>query len=282
MASPPNHPLRAEGGGTLRWSQAAWALLVGFLTVAALSIARDIFVPLALAILLSFALGPLVQVLRRYHCGRIPSIFAAVLLAFLVIFGVGAVIGSQLADLAGNLPAYRSNVIDKIHALQQSVTSNGLFARGAAILSDLGKEVAATPPPAGKPPNGPPAAQHAAQPQKPMPVEIHQPEPTPYQIVESIVGPLLQPLATTGIVVVFVIFFLAQREDLRDRFIRLAGARDIQRTTHALDDAGERLSGYLLAQSGINACFGVLVGIGLWIIGVPNPLLWGTLALLLR
>jgi hypothetical protein len=101
-------------------------------------------------------------------------------------------------------------------------------------------------------------------------------------MVQDVVGPLLQPLATAAIVIVFLIFFLLQREDLRDRFIRLAGTRDLQRTTEALDDAGRRLSRYLLMQSAINATFGAWVGIGLWLIGVPNPVLWGTLSALLR
>jgi hypothetical protein len=119
-------------------------------------------------------------------------------------------------------------------------------------------------------------------PQKPVPVEIRQSESTPLQLVREVGGPLLQPLATAGIVVVFVIFFLLQRQDLRDRFIRLAGARDLRRTTQALDDAGRRLSRYLLTQTAINASVGALVGTGLWLIGVPNPALWGILTMLLR
>jgi hypothetical protein len=87
---------------------------------------------------------------------------------------------------------------------------------------------------------------------------------------------------TTGIIVVFVIFFLVQREDLRDRLIRLAGSTDLRRTTAAIDDAGHRLSRYLLAQSALNAAFGITIGIGLAVIGVPNPVLWGILATVLR
>ena len=101
-------------------------------------------------------------------------------------------------------------------------------------------------------------------------------------MLQTIIGPLLQPLATTGIVIVFVVFFLLQREDLRDRFIRLAGAHDLQKTTKALDDAAQRLSRYLLMQLAINATFGILIGAGLWLIGIPNPVLWGILAMLLR
>lgn len=120
------------------------------------------------------------------------------------------------------------------------------------------------------------------QPQDPVPVEIHQPNPSPFLLLQQFAVPLLQPFATAGIVLVFVIFFLLQREDLRDRFIRLAGAGDLRRTTVALDDAASRLSRYLLTQTAINTSFGVLVGTGLWFIGVPHPVLWGILGILLR
>jgi predicted PurR-regulated permease PerM len=120
------------------------------------------------------------------------------------------------------------------------------------------------------------------QQQSPVPIEIRQAASTPLQIIYEVAAPLLQPLATAGIVIVFVIFFLLQREDLRDRFIRLAGAADLRRTTVGLDDAARRLSRYLLTQTAVNASFGVLVGSGLWFIGVPNPGLWGILGMLLR
>jgi predicted PurR-regulated permease PerM len=115
-----------------------------------------------------------------------------------------------------------------------------------------------------------------------VPVEIHQPNPSPFLLLQQFAVPLLQPFATAGIVLVFVIFFLLQREDLRDRFIRLAGAGDLRRTTVAMDDAASRLSRYLLTQTAINTSFGVLVGTGLWFIGVPHPVLWGILGMLLR
>jgi hypothetical protein len=161
------------------------------------------------------------------------------------------------------------------------------------MLKSVGNEISKpeTSAPTGQPPaaasrsapSSPPAkeaAQNAAPP--PLPVEIHKPNPTPIELIESIVGPLLQPLATVGIVIVFVIFVLAQREDLRDRFIRLAGAGDLRRTTEALDDAARRIGRYILAQLAINAMFGVFVGVGLGLIGVPNPILFGVLGMLLR
>ena len=89
----------------------------------------------------------------------------------------------------------------------------------------------------------------------------------------TIVGPLINPLATAGIVIVFVIFMLLKREDLRDRLIRLLGPRDLSRTTEALDDAARRVGHYLLMQLVVNLTYGFPVGIGLWLIGVPNPIL---------
>lgn len=265
------------------------ALAVGAVTIAGLYFARDVFVPLALAMLLSFALGPLVMALRRRHLGRVPSVIAAVILAFLVIFGIGSMIGTQLEHLAENLPLYQSNVTAKIHELRSTTAGIGLVERATDALKELSNELTGPTPPTPadtRRPNSLAAPPHGAQRQAPVPapipVEIRQPDPTAFQVLQAVVGPLLQPLATTGLVIVFVVFMLLKREDLRDRFIRLAGARDLQRTTRALDDAAQRLSRYLLVQTAINGGFGLLVAIGLWIIGIPNPVLWGILGMLLR
>ena len=258
-------------------------LAVGVIVIGALYFARELFVPLALAILLSFALGPLVLLLRRWHFGAVPSVIAAVLFAFLVIFGTVAVIGGQITRLAENLPQYQSNITDKIQSLRSSTAGSGIVGRASGILKNLSNEIAtAKPTVENKAPGAATAVPHSAQGQSPIPVEIHQPDATALQIIQAIIGPLVQPLTTTGIVVIFVVFFLLQREDLRDRFIRLAGARDLQRTTKGLDDAARRLSRYLLVQTALNTSFGILIGIGLWFIGLPNPVLWGILAMLLR
>ena len=258
-------------------------LAVGVFVIAALYFAREVFVPLALALLLSFALGPLVMFLRRWHVGRMPSVIAAVLLAFVLIFSLGSVIGNQLAHLAENLPQYQTNVAEKIHSLQGSATGGGVVGRASAMLKRLSDEIThSTPAAATRAPVAVPAAPRSSTQPAPIPVEIHQPDLTAFEVLQTIIGPLLQPLATTGIVIVFVVFFLLQREDLRDRFIRLAGAHDLQKTTKALDDAAQRLSRYLLMQLAINATFGILIGTGLWLIGIPNPVLWGILAMLLR
>jgi predicted PurR-regulated permease PerM len=266
-----------------RPSSVAGTVIIAVIGVAALYFAREIFVPLALAILLSFALVPLVLLLRRWHFGRVLSVVASVVLAFLVIFAIGALIVGQLARLADDLPQYQTNIIEKIRALQDTAAGSSIVGRASEMVKHLKDEVTKTAPAAGNSASSSRAlAPRSTAQQQPVPVEIRQPDPTAFQIIQTIVGPLLQPLATTGIVIIFVIFFLLQREDLRDRFIRLAGSRDLQRTTQALDEAGHRVSRYLLVQAAINASFGLLIGIGLWIIGIPNPVLWGLLAMLLR
>ena len=111
---------------------------------------------------------------------------------------------------------------------------------------------------------------------------MRQPDPGALESLRTLISPLLHPLATTGIIIIFVIFILLQREDLRNRLIRLAGSHDLQRTTAALDDAAGRLSRLFLIQLLVNGAFGVVIGIGLWLIGIPSPILWGILAAVLR
>lgn len=260
----------------------AGGAVVFAVTVAALYFGRGILVPLALAILLSFVLAPLVLLLRRAHVGRVASVFTAVLLAVILLFGIGSLIAQQVGQVAENLPQYQSTINHKIRALRGEASANSLLRRTSSLLNNVRKEISA-------PSTGAPAAAHssassllAAPTQKPIPVEIRESPPAPLQAVENLIEPLLAPLAMAGIVVVFLIFILLQREDLRDRLIRLAGAQDLHRTTLAIDDAARRLSRYFLMQSAVNAVFGLLIGVGLFFIGVPNPVLWGILATLLR
>jgi predicted PurR-regulated permease PerM len=276
-----SHPVEVHAAGTPLTGLGT--LAVGVIAIAALYFGREVFVPMALALLLSFGLGPPVLLLRRWHINRVLAVIVVVVLAFSVILGIGALIGSQLAHLAENLPGYQNNITEKIHSLRDTTTSSGVVGRAATMLSDLGNEITKPREKIGRPAaDGPVALAPGVHQQKPVPVEIRPSDPTPVQLILEVAGPLLRPLATAGIVLVFVIFFLLQRQDLRDRFIRLAGARDLRRTTQALDDAAHRLSRYLLVQTAINTGVGVLVGTGLWFIGVPNPALWGILTMLLR
>ena len=187
-------------------------LAVGVVAVAALYFGRELFVPMALAILLGFALAPPVLLLRRWHFGRVPSVIVVVVLAFLMIVGIGSFVGSQLAHLAGELPGYQTNIAQKIHSLRDTTTKGGIVERTSAMLSNLSKEIEKPEDKgAGSIANKPTALSRNNQRQNPVPVEIRQSNPSPLLLLQQVAAPLLQPLATAGIVVVFVIFFLLQR-----------------------------------------------------------------------
>jgi predicted PurR-regulated permease PerM len=261
-------------------------LSVFVVVVAALYFARDVLMPLTLSVLLSILLAPLVGLFRRIRLGRVPAVLLAVLMAVSVIFAIGGLIGAQLADLASNVPIYATTIEGKADTVRTYAFSQ--LGRAAA---NLGYRTAApspaTPAPKGSKPAPAPTPSLATPPdskdnQKPIPVEVHQPDPSPFELMDRYLSPVLSPLGTAGIVFIVAIFILLQQEDLRDRLIRLFGSSDLRRTTVALDDGGRRLSRYFLTQLGINSAFGVIIGIGLVVIGVPSPLLWGVLSALLR
>lgn len=130
-------------------------------------------------------------------------------------------------------------------------------------------------------PSAPAEEQNNSAKEKPVPVEVHNPPPDPLTVAQGILRPVLHPLATAAIVFVVAIFILLQRDDLRDRLIRLFGTRDLHRTTLAMDDAAGRLSRFFLVQLGINAGFGFTIAVGLYLIGLPKPILWGILGRLI-
>jgi predicted PurR-regulated permease PerM len=234
-----------------------------------------------LAILLSFVLAPLVRLLQRCRMPRGLAVVAVVLLAFVSIFMLGGVIATQVTELAGDLPRYQFTMREKIKSLRGATATSGTLERAADVLHDLGKEL-------NKPKESPAGSGAPVQPTapapdaKPIPVEVRQPPPTALESIAGLLSPLIHPLTTTGIIAIFVIFILLQREDLRNRLIKLAGSHDLQKTTAALDDAATRLSRLFLMQLAVNASFGVVIGVGLWVIGVPSPILWGILAAILR
>jgi predicted PurR-regulated permease PerM len=250
--------------------------------VGALYLGSEILIPLALAILLSFTLAPIVVRLRRLGLGRIPSVLAVVLLLFITLTGLGSIIATQLADLATNLSTYEWNLRTKIRELRIAVPSGGVIERTSDMLQDLRQELQEVTRPSGEEDEGQGATSGESEPIKPVLVRVQSPEPTPLETLREVGVPLIAPFATAGLVVVLVIFMLLQREDLRDRVLRLVGGREVARATEAMDDAGKRISRYLLMQLIINVLYGIPVGIGLYFIGVPNPILWGCLATVLR
>jgi predicted PurR-regulated permease PerM len=256
--------------------------ILAVIIIATLYFGREIFIPIAMAILLSFVLAPLVGLLQRIRVPRAIAVVSVVILAFGLIFAMGSLLASQLTQLAGDLPRYQSTISEKIQSFRETTAGRGTLERASGMLKDLSKEL-------DKPKDAESSLApssilrpKAGAPLSPVPVEVRQPDPGALESLRSLISPLLHPLATTGIIIIFVIFILLQREDLRNRLIRLAGSYDLQRTTAALDDAASRLSRLFLIQLLLNGTFGVVIGIGLWLIGTPSAVLWGILAAVLR
>jgi len=245
--------------------------------VAALYFGRELLVPLVLAVLLAFVLAPAVVLLQRARLGKAPAVLVAVALAFTIIAGVGAVVGGQATTLAGSLPSYQTTIQEKMRSLTVGTELLGRLTNSIrAVLSsgEVGETIVKIGP-----------AQAGVE-VAPSPSTIapagDQDAPSALVVVRTIAQPLLGPLASIGIVVVFVIFVLLSREDLRDRLVRLVGRKDLHRTILAMNDATRRLSRYFLIQLALNTGFAAFIAAGLWFVGLPNPLLWGILAGLMR
>ncbi len=243
--------------------------------VAILYFAKAVFLPLAIAVLLTFTLAPIVSRLRRLGLPRLLSVVASVAGGFLVIAVFSTIIAFQVTEVGQNISTYQYNIIEKIRTLKEAGTNNGFLDRLNRFAERVGAEI-------NRPEQQSDAEPDQGQPErKPILVEIFSPR-NPIETLENIIEPLVGPLTTTGLVIVVVVFMLLEREELRDRFIRLVGYGDLHRTTEALQEAGNRVGQYLLTQLLVNVVYGVPLGIGLWILGIPNALLWGVLAIVLR
>jgi predicted PurR-regulated permease PerM len=250
--------------------------IVGVVVVAVLYLTREILVPIALAVLLSFVLAPLVRFLQGRKVPRSLAVIGAVTAALAISVSLAAMVMVEVNQLANDLPRYQSTLSDKMRDLRDSVGRAGLL-NASSMLKDLDRDLKDRGDNAGgRTLTGAPAGK------TPIPVEVHQPDPGASETLVAMMQPLAAPVTTTAVVIIFLIFFLFQREDLRNRFIRLAGSEDLERTTAALNDAGQRLSKLFLTQLVLNAVFGAIIGLGLATIGVPSAPLWGLLATILR
>ena len=249
------------------------SLAVAVVVVAALYFAREVLIPITVAVILSFMLAPLVSRLQRVHVPHAAAVVLAVLVAFGIIGAIGGVIGTQVAGIASDVPRYTSTIQHKIEAIQSMTVGRlaGLTKRLDRQMGHASQEGAAA---------GPGTAVNDGP--KPQLVEVVAPATSAMELARTVLTPILDPLSTFLIIIIVAVFILMQREDLRDRMIRLFGSNDLQRTTLALDDAGRRLGKYYVAQLAINACFGIVSGVGLFLIGVPSAALWGVTSALLR
>jgi predicted PurR-regulated permease PerM len=248
-------------------------LVTAVVVILALYFARVILVPLALAVLFTFLLTPLAGALERIYFPRFLAIFLVVGIGIAAFGGVGWTVGNQVLDLTNQLPSYKSNIRAKIDSLRNP-RSRRLDSAADAV-KEIGKEI--TDASSNTVENASAKGKRAAI-APPAPVQVYQPASNPLESLNSVVT----PLGSAIIVVVLTVFMLAGREDLRNRLIGLVGHGHLNQMTQALDDAGSRVSRYLQLQLLVNTSYGVVIGLGLYVIGVPNALLWGTLAALLR
>ncbi|WP_309663736.1 AI-2E family transporter [Tabrizicola sp.] len=266
---------RQDGGAALRHTlaqaPAGTVVLTTLAIVAALNLGRDVFLPLAIAMLITFALSPLVTRLRGFGLPMIASVLAAVTLAFAVIGMLFLVVAGQVGQLAQELPRFQDNIVTKLGALQETGSENGLVVRLSRMAAEINAQIATTVPTDGT----------ANGTEGPLAVEVVE-NRGPFETLQDIALQLIKPIATAGIVIVVVVFMLLERDELRDRFIRLVGANDINRTTQVIEDAGKRVGTYLLIQLLVNIIYAVPIGIGLMLIGVPNAVLWGLVTLVVR
>ena len=262
---------------------AAETAILAFLIVVTLYFGQAVLVPLALAVILSFILAPAVRLLRKTGLPNTPAVLLVVVFAFAIIFSVGALITQQVGNLIEEIPRYQLVLKDKVKMLKDAAAfSGGAIDRASDTLKDLQKELQKPEPPS-QPMTVAPLQNGGLKPlDRPIPVEVHPPAPGPLDQLQTLIGVALVPLAKAGIVIIFVLFLLLWREDVRDRAIRLLGSHDLEKSTAAMIDAGDRLSRYFLGLTAINAAYGCFIGVALSFIGVPNPILWGVLAMLMR
>jgi predicted PurR-regulated permease PerM len=275
MADLKTAPHRAVVAGTDTLTPKFMMTVIAAVIVGGIYLGRPVLMPLALAVLMSFALAPLVGLLKRLRLGNIASVMISLLLAIVVLSSLGMFMGSQLAKLAADLPRYQTNLAHKIQSVVGSAVHNDTITRLNQTVENLAQQVNGSS-------AGDATAVKTADAVKPIPVVISKTSVAPWEVAQTVLGPLLEPLGLAAMVLVFVGFILLQKDDLRDRFVRLAGSRDMQRTTVALDEAANRLSRYLFLQTCINTGFGITVGTGLWLLGIPNAGLWALMSMLLR
>jgi predicted PurR-regulated permease PerM len=258
-----------QGQGAVR---AASAVIILSFVLSLLYLARTVFEPLAIAVLLAFILTPPIRWLRRYRVGRITSVFVVVAFAVGVIAAFGFMMETEVTRLAGEAPLYQSNLRGKVESLNNELHHSGALSRFSETLNRLASELDGSK--SGK-------EQESPRDTSPVPVQLVPPRQPALEYLENLIGPLIVPLTAAGLLVLFLVFILIYREDLRDRILRLGGS-DLHRSTLAMNEAGQRLSRYFLIQTAINTSFGFGIFLGLWAIGVPNPVLWGMVAAIFR
>ena len=246
----------------------AAALVSGAVILAGLYFGREILIPLAIAFLITFALNPPVTWIARLGLPRLLATSLVMVTVGCALVGLGVILGAQVRSIAVELPAYQSTILTKLADLRQNLKAPGLFDGVLKTVERVQKEVESKD---DKPAEGP----------VPQRVEIVPMPQTQFEQAFAWLVRSAEPLATAGIVLIFVFLALLDIGDLRDRFLRLLGG-NFHRSTDAIQEAGARISRYLLMQLLVNVSYGVPLAAGLWIIGVPGALLWGAVGAVMR
>ena len=247
-------------------------LVVAAIVIAALYFGRELLMPLALAILVGFVLDPIVSRLKRWGVPRALAVAIVVSTTLAMVVGTGLFVTSQLRTLGQDLPVYQANISEKFKELRAGLKQPGMFDQLSRIFGTVESELEAT---------QLEVESADAKRKAPTRVQVVPAPPSPLQRVAGWLDTFSSPAATIGIVLVFVVLILLDRGDLRDRMLRLLGD-NLHRTTDALDEATERVSGYLTMQLVANVAYGAPLAIGLLLIGVPGALVWGLVAAVLR
>lgn len=242
---------------------------------------RPVLMPLAVAVLLTFLLNPVASALHRRGVPRAPAVLLVVILVTCFLGGVIFTLGQQLTGLAGELPLYKDNIRQKVAEFRMAgkeTVVEKLQKTFREIIGEIKRDeqkaeetAAALAPP----------EEELESDEKPVSVVVEG-DKSARKLVPSALGPLIELIATMGLVVVLVIFMLLRQQEIRNRLIRLVGHSRLSTTTKALDEAGERISRYLQMQTIINATYGLALGAGLFLIGLPYVILMGFLAFLMR
>lgn len=250
----------------LRWLV---GLLIATVLIAALYFGRDLLIPLALAVLLGFLLDPAVTRLKRWGLPRMFATLLVVALALGALTGMGLYLGKQVQALSKDLPTYQNTIKEKLHNLRQFSSRPSAWDGALKTYSTVEGEIAKS---------NVDAERGAHQVQK---VEVVRDQPKPLEMVGQWLAMVSEPIAMIGIVLLFVILILLDRDDLRDRLLRLMGG-NLHVATDALDEASDRIGKYLRMQFIVNVTYGIPMAVGLWFIGVPGAILWGVLATIMR
>ena len=264
-----------QKSSTIGIAKTFYTLGVVSLVLTLLYVGRPVLVPIALSVLLAFILTPLIEKLERWRIGRVPSVLLASFMAFSSIALCGWAVVTQIRHLASELPNHRQEIRAKIDSLSTSGKSS--FSRLGSMFKDLVEEI-------GKP--GVSRSSNDSMLDRlavwPIPVVVQNEGQSPLESAGAILGPIVEPLGQSALVIVLVLFLLIQREDMRFRLISLMGDAALTGTTRLMRDTADRVSKYLLGLFIVNAGFGLWFGLGLYFLGVPYAPLWGFLTLVLR